>query len=57
MVGWRGEILQESLIGFLEGKKVVRVGNVRRPNLSSSSRLPSSSLPEKSVLPKGVALH
>jgi ribonuclease D len=32
MVGWRGEILQESLIGFLEGKKVVRVGNVRRPN-------------------------
>jgi ribonuclease D len=30
--GWRGEILQESLIGFLEGKKVVRVGNVRRPN-------------------------
>jgi ribonuclease D len=32
MVGWRGEILQESLIGFLEGKKVIRVGNVRRPN-------------------------
>jgi len=32
MAGWRGEILQESLIGFLEGKKVVRVGNVRRPN-------------------------
>jgi ribonuclease D len=32
MEGWRGEILQESLIGFLEGKKVVRVGNVRRPN-------------------------
>jgi ribonuclease D len=30
--GWRGEILQEALIGFLEGKKVVRVGNVRRPN-------------------------
>ncbi|HVJ06191.1 MAG TPA: HRDC domain-containing protein [Candidatus Saccharimonadales bacterium] len=30
--GWRGEILQESLIGFLEGRKVVRVGNVRRPN-------------------------
>jgi ribonuclease D len=30
--GWRGEILQESLIGFLSGKKVVRVGNVRRPN-------------------------
>lgn len=30
--GWRGEILQESLIGFLEGDKVVRVGNVRRPN-------------------------
>ena len=32
MAGWRGEILQESLIGFLEGKKVVRVGNARRPN-------------------------
>jgi ribonuclease D len=32
MEGWRGEILQESLIGFLEGKKVVRVGNARRPN-------------------------
>lgn len=30
--GWRGEILQESLIGFLEGKRVVRVGNVRRPS-------------------------
>lgn len=29
---WRGEILHEALIGFLEGKKVVRVGNVRRPN-------------------------
>jgi ribonuclease D len=32
MQGWRGEILQESLIGFLEGKKVIRVGNARRPN-------------------------
>jgi ribonuclease D len=30
--GWRGEILQESLIGFLEGRKVIRVGNARRPN-------------------------
>jgi ribonuclease D len=30
--GWRGEILQEALIGFLEGNRVVRVGNVRRPN-------------------------
>ncbi|PSH05451.1 MAG: hypothetical protein CXZ00_01825 [Acidobacteria bacterium] len=30
--GWRGEILQESLIGFLEGRTVVRVGNVNRPN-------------------------
>jgi ribonuclease D len=30
--GWRGEILTESLIAFLEGKKVMRVGNVRRPN-------------------------
>jgi ribonuclease D len=30
--GWRGEILREALIGFLEGKRVVRVGNVRRPN-------------------------
>jgi ribonuclease D len=32
MAGWRGEILQESLIGFLEGKKVVRVANVKRAN-------------------------
>lgn len=30
--GWRGEILSEPLLGFLEGRKVVRVGNVRRPN-------------------------
>ena len=30
--GWRGEILYESLIGFLEGRKVMRVGNVRRSN-------------------------
>lgn len=30
--GWRGEILEGSLIGFLEGKKVIRVGNARRPN-------------------------
>jgi ribonuclease D len=30
--GWRGVILHEALIGFLEGKKVIRVGNVRRPN-------------------------
>jgi ribonuclease D len=30
--GWRGEILEEALIGFLEGRKVVRVGNVRRAN-------------------------
>jgi ribonuclease D len=28
--GWRGEILREALIGFLEGKRVVRVGNVRK---------------------------
>jgi ribonuclease D len=32
LAGWRGEILQESLISFLEGKKVIRVGNVRRAN-------------------------
>jgi ribonuclease D len=30
--GWRGEILNEALIGFLEGRRVVRVGDVRRPN-------------------------
>jgi ribonuclease D len=30
--GWRGEILREAVIGFLEGRRVVRVGNVRRPN-------------------------
>jgi ribonuclease D len=32
MEGWRGQILEESLIGFLEGKRVVRVGNIHRPN-------------------------
>jgi ribonuclease D len=32
LTGWRGELLQESLIGFLEGKRVVRVGNAKRPN-------------------------
>jgi ribonuclease D len=32
LVGWRGELLQEALIGFLEGKRVVRVGNAKRPN-------------------------
>ena len=30
--GWRGEILEESLIGFLGGRRLIRVGNVRRPN-------------------------
>jgi ribonuclease D len=30
--GWRGEILEESLIGFLSGRRLIRVGNVRRPN-------------------------
>jgi len=30
--GWRGEILAEPLLGFLEGNRCVRVGNVRRPN-------------------------
>ena len=29
---WRGEILEEPLIGFLSGKRLVRVGNIRRPN-------------------------
>ncbi len=32
LVGWRGKILEETLIGFLEGKRIVRVGNIRRPN-------------------------
>ena len=32
LIGWRGELLQEALIGFLEGKRVVRVGNAKRPN-------------------------
>ena len=45
MEGWRGEILQESLIGFLEGKKVVRVGNVRRPNPLVFEPFPRSSSP------------
>ena len=30
--GWRGEILSEPLLGFLEGRRVVRVGNVKRAN-------------------------
>jgi len=30
--GWRGEILSGPLLGFLEGKRVVRVGNVKRAN-------------------------
>src|SRR6266542_3556078 len=43
--GWRGEILYESLIGFLEGRKVMRVGNVRRPNPLVFESLPGESLP------------
>jgi ribonuclease D len=30
--GWRGEILREPLLGFLEGKRCVRVSNVKRAN-------------------------
>ena len=30
--GWRGEILREPLLGFLEGKRYVRVGNIKRAN-------------------------
>jgi ribonuclease D len=30
--GWRGEILREPLLGFLEGKRCVRVANVKRAN-------------------------
>jgi len=30
--GWRAEILQETLVEFLEGKRYVRVGNLRTPN-------------------------
>ncbi|MDR3763463.1 MAG: HRDC domain-containing protein [Acidobacteriota bacterium] len=32
LTGWRGEILEETLIGFLEGRRIVRVGNIKRPN-------------------------
>lgn len=32
LAGWRGEILREPLLGFLEGKRCVRVGNVKRAN-------------------------
>jgi ribonuclease D len=32
MVGWRGEILREPLLGFLEGKRYVRVGNIKKAN-------------------------
>lgn len=30
--GWRGGILREPLLGFMEGKSCVRVGNVKRAN-------------------------
>jgi ribonuclease D len=30
--GWRGEIVREPLLGFLEGKRCVRVANVKRAN-------------------------
>jgi ribonuclease D len=30
--GWRGEILREPLLGFLEGRRCVRVANVKRAN-------------------------
>jgi ribonuclease D len=30
--GWRGEILREPLLGFLEGKRYVRVGNIKKAN-------------------------
>jgi ribonuclease D len=30
--GWRGEILRDPLLGFLEGKRCVRVANVKRAN-------------------------
>lgn len=32
IVGWRGEILKEPLLGFLEGKRYVRVGNIKKAN-------------------------
>jgi ribonuclease D len=32
IVGWRGEILREPLLGFLEGKRYVRVGNIKKAN-------------------------
>jgi ribonuclease D len=51
LVGWRGEILQESLIGFLEGKKVVRVGNAKRANPLVFEAYPKEAYP-KEALPK-----
>lgn len=30
--GWRGEILRDPLLGFLEGRNCVRVGNAKRAN-------------------------
>ena len=30
--GWRGEILREPLLGFLEGRRYVRVGNIKKAN-------------------------
>ncbi|MGC2211066.1 MAG: HRDC domain-containing protein [Candidatus Korobacteraceae bacterium] len=47
LAGWRGEILQESLIGFLEGKKVVRVGNAKRPNPLVFEAYPQGALPKE----------
>ncbi len=32
LLGWRGEILREPLLGFLEGKRCVRVGNIKKSN-------------------------
>jgi len=42
--GWRGGLLEEALTGFLSGRKLIRVGNIRRPNPLVFESLPKESL-------------
>jgi ribonuclease D len=55
--GWRGEILQESLIGFLEGRKVVRVGNARRPNPLIFESVVKESVVKEPVVESAAAVN
>jgi ribonuclease D len=42
--GWRGCLLEEALTGFLSGRTLIRVGNIRRPNPLVFESLPKESL-------------